>query len=90
MILNISSYALGFDGLPYFYKDNSKLIKEAAQSFVEHTNWNSKHAKPYVIKASSSLLILGAGVFGGIESSVTDSTTEIFLESAYFRKEKTN
>jgi len=82
----VSSYALGFDGLPYFYKDNSKLIKEAAQSFVEHTNWNSKHAKPYVIKASSSLFQNFSDFKHGITATATGfygpQSREIFLESA--------
>ena len=82
----VSSYALGFDGLPYFYKDNSRLIKEAAQEFIQHTNWDVKHAMPYVIKASNSLFKNFSDFKHGITATATGfygpQSREIFLESS--------
>jgi len=63
----VSDYALGFDGLPYFYKNNKILIKEASKEFIKHSGWSSKHAEPYIIAVSKCL----KEKFSDIDSGIT-------------------
>ena len=52
----ISEYAIGIDGLLYFYKGNDSVIeKEMTQHFVSHTQWASELPTPYAVKASDFL-----------------------------------
>lgn len=52
----ISELALGFDGLMHYYKEDSFLLKEIAEAFVEQTNWSSKKAFPYVVEGGNDLI----------------------------------
>ena len=52
----VSEYTIGFDGLAHFYDNNNVLDKNLQKSFINHTNWNKKHADPYAVKSSENLL----------------------------------
>lgn len=52
----LSEYALGFDGLMHYYKDDSFLRKDIAEAFVEQTGWSIKKALPYVVEGGSDLI----------------------------------
>ncbi len=52
----VSEYAIGLDGLLNFYKhNNSDFDEKMTDAFIEHTQWNMNHAKPYAVKASDKL-----------------------------------
>lgn len=67
----MSEYAMGFDGLLNFYRvDNNIFTDEIAEAFIKHANYDSRLARPYVVKGSESLMNkLGAGVFKGITAT---------------------
>ena len=52
----VSELAIGFDGLMYYYKDDSCLKNEISEAFVQQTGWSSKKATPYVVEASKKLV----------------------------------
>lgn len=52
-----SAYGLGFDGLLHFYQYPEKLVeKDLEEAFIAQTGWNPRLPRPYVVKASDSLL----------------------------------
>jgi len=52
-----SGYGLGFDGLLYFYQYPENLVeKDLEEAFIAQTGWNPRLPRPYVVKASDSLL----------------------------------
>ncbi|HNW98153.1 MAG TPA: nucleoside phosphorylase [Bacteroidales bacterium] len=69
----MSEYGLGFDGLLNFYKTNKNIFEtEMADAFVRHSEWSSKLAYPYVVKASDMLMKkLGEGLFKGITATAS-------------------
>jgi len=51
----ISKYGLGLDGLIHSYVSEHILEKEIEDAFIEHTNWNNRKARPYIVKNSREL-----------------------------------
>ncbi len=52
-----SEYAVGLDGLAYFYQQHPQVIdQEFTNAFIQDTQWPDFLPKPYVIKGSDSLL----------------------------------
>lgn len=51
----LSKYGLGFDGLIHAYNSEHILEKDIEDAFINHTNWGTKKARPYVVKNSSEL-----------------------------------
>ncbi len=64
----VSRYALGLDGLAYFYEDGPFVMeREMTASFINQMNWDEDLPKPYAIKSSDYLLnILGHDLRKGI------------------------
>ncbi len=65
------SFALGFDGLLYFYKHDESLTETAmTDAFVRHTSWSDKLARPYIVAASDMLLDkIATGMVQGITAT---------------------
>ena len=51
----LSEYAIGFDGLLHFYKNENIQYTEFSNSFMEHTNWSKSKSVPYVVKCDQKL-----------------------------------
>jgi uridine phosphorylase len=51
----LSEFALGFDGVLHFYKNEGMLDEDFAKAFVEHTSWSDKKPWPYLVKSNDSL-----------------------------------
>jgi uridine phosphorylase len=51
----LSKYGLGLDGLIHAYVGEHILEGEIEDAFIEHTNWNNRKARPYIVKCSSEL-----------------------------------
>ena len=91
-VVDITNYVLHEIGQPLHAFDSNKIegnkivvscVKEKTKFItLDEIERELSSADLMISDAKKPLCI--AGVFGGIESSVTDSTTEIFLESAYF------
>ncbi len=91
-VVDVTNYVLHELGQPLHAFDASKLsgskvVVRAArpgESFVtlDGVERTLNKADLMICDAENPLCI--AGVFGGIHSGVTDKTTEVFLESAYF------
>jgi len=55
--LMASAYGLGIDGVMNFYKKTDEIMEhELTDEFIRQTNWPAFLAKPYVIKASNTLI----------------------------------
>ena len=67
----VSEYTIGFDGLAHFYDNNNVLDKNLQKSFINHTNWNKKHADPYAVKSSENLLKKFQDLNSGITLTAT-------------------
>ena len=53
----VSEYALGLDGLAYFYEDGPHVIEqELTDNFIQFMNWDEKLPRPYGIKGSEYLI----------------------------------
>jgi len=53
----VSEYALGLDGLAYFYEDGPHvIIDDMTDSFIEKMKWDERLPRPYAIKGSEYLL----------------------------------
>ena len=70
----MSRYALGFDGLAYFHKNNKYIDKELTRAFNIHSNWPTNLSKPYIIKGSENLL----RKFNGFEEGITATTSGFY------------
>ncbi len=64
----VSEYAIGLDGLAYFYEDGPNVIeKDMTSGFIGYMQWDEDLPKPYAIKGSDYLLEkLGSGWYKGI------------------------
>lgn len=51
----MSKYGLGMDGTLHAYDSEHILESDIEDSFIKHTNWSTKKARPYVVKGSSVL-----------------------------------
>jgi phenylalanyl-tRNA synthetase beta chain len=92
-IVDITNYVLHELGQPLHAFDASKvkgnkIIVKTLASGTKFTTLDgverTLHSEDLMICDSESTPLCIAGVFGGEESGVTDNTTSIFLESAYF------
>ena len=53
----ISEYAIGIDGLLYFYKEHEAVIDaDLTKSFIKQTNWSENLPTPYGVKGSEYLM----------------------------------
>ena len=53
----IGSHGLGLDGLLHYYKGSEEfMMPEVEDAFISHVNWSPKKARPYLVKASDSLI----------------------------------
>lgn len=53
----ISKLAIGLDNVMHYYAKTDKIfIREFAQAFINHTDWNPDNSVPYVVKADKTLL----------------------------------
>ena len=53
----VSEYALGLDGLAYFYEDGPNVIlSDMTDSFINTMKWDERLPRPYAIKGSEFLL----------------------------------
>lgn len=69
----VTRYALGFDGLIYFYEKNQEVNEIAIRDeFIKQTNYPADLPKPYVVEGSKELLDrLGEGYFQGITATAS-------------------
>ncbi len=69
----MSEYGLGLDGLLNFYQTDKNIFEEdITEAFIKHTNWGSKLARPYAVRASEVLMNkLGEGLFKGITATAS-------------------
>ncbi len=51
----MSEYVIGFDGLLHFYETKLPSYKEISNAFIEHTQWSSNKATPYILKYDEEL-----------------------------------
>ncbi|WP_375561481.1 phenylalanine--tRNA ligase subunit beta [Bernardetia sp. OM2101] len=92
-VVDITNYVLHSFGQPLhaFDADKIKGNKIVVSTLKDKTEFVALDKETYKL-AESDLMICDselnplciAGVFGGLDSGVSDSTTNIFLESAYF------
>jgi len=53
----IGSHGLGLDGLLHYYQGSEKfMMPEVEDAFIKHVNWSPNKARPYLVKASESLI----------------------------------
>ncbi len=91
-IVDITNYVLQEVGQPLHAFDAAKIKggKVIVQTLPEGTKFVTLDEKERELKAKDLMIcneeggMCIAGVFGGVESSVTEETTSIFLESACF------
>ena len=92
-IVDITNYVLHELGQPLHAFDASKIKgnKVIVKTLAQGTKFTTLdeverelHSEDIMICDAESNPLCIAGVFGGIDSGVTEKTTSIFLESAYF------
>ena len=91
-VVDITNYVLHEFGQPLHafdlskIKDNKIVVRTPAQDtpFVTLDEQELKLDKRDLMICNSEEPMCIAGVFGGFDSGVTESTTDLFLESAYF------
>lgn len=68
-----TKYALGLDGLLYFYKDHEKVNQTVLRdAFIKQMNYPDLLPRPYVVEASPTLFDqLGEGYFQGITATAS-------------------
>jgi uridine phosphorylase len=52
----MAEYGLGLDNMLRSYLIDSVTEKDIEDAFIEHTNWDSRKGRPYVIKGSDKLI----------------------------------
>ena len=58
----VSAYALGLDGLAWFYEDGPNVIeKSLTEDFIDTMKWDNDLPKPYAIKGSEYLINILSG-----------------------------
>ncbi len=90
-VVDVTNYVLLELGHPMHAFDNAKLegnvvvrmAEEGEKLTLLDENKVSLKANTLVIADATKALAI-AGIFGGLDSGVTSSTTDIFLESAFF------
>lgn len=91
-VVDITNYILHEWGQPLhaFDADKIKGQKVIVQTLAEGTKFTTLDEEERILTASDLMICNAeggmciAGVFGGVHSGVTDVTTNIFLESAFF------
>lgn len=91
-VVDVTNYVLHEYGQPLHAFDAAKIrgSKVIVQKLAEGTLFKTLDEKEVKLSANDLMIcdaeggMCIAGVFGGAESGVTESTTSIFLESAYF------
>ena len=91
-MVDITNYVLFELGQPLHAFDAAKIdggkivVKNCAEgtSFVTLDGVERKLNKDDLMICSATKPMCIAGVFGGLESGISDSTTDVFIESAYF------
>ena len=51
----LAKYGLGLDGMLHSYDCEHILEADFENAFIEHTNWNPRKARPYIVKNSAEL-----------------------------------
>jgi uridine phosphorylase len=51
----MSKYAIGFDGLLHFYKNDFVTHKNLEDAFITHTQWAQEKARPYIVDFDEDL-----------------------------------
>ena len=91
-IVDVTNYVLHEFGQPLHAFDAQKLagreirirFSEEGANFVCLDGQERKLSKEDLMICDAEKPVAIGGVFGGLDSGVSDATTEIFLESAYF------
>ncbi|MCC6186137.1 MAG: phenylalanine--tRNA ligase subunit beta [Chitinophagaceae bacterium] len=91
-IVDITNYVLHEYGQPLHAFDAAKIVgnKIEVKCLAEATKFTTLDSKERALYAEDLMICNAekgmciAGVFGGADSGVSDTTTSIFLESAYF------
>lgn len=91
-LVDITNYVLFELGQPLHAFDVSKIdggkivVRNCAEGtpFVTLDGVERKLNKDDLMVCSATKPMCIAGVFGGLESGISDSTTDVFIESAYF------
>lgn len=91
-IVDITNYVMHAMGQPMHAFDGDKLTGNeiVVKTLAEGTKFTTLDGVERTLRASDLMICNAkegmciAGVFGGLESGITESTTKIFLESAYF------
>ena len=91
-VVDVTNYVLHTYGQPLHAFDAAKIRggKVVVKTLAEGTAFKTLDEKEVKLSASDLMIcdaeggMCIAGVFGGADSGVSDSTTTIFLESAYF------
>jgi len=92
-VVDITNFVLHETGQPLHAFDASKIKnqKVIVQQLAENTKFTTLDEQERKLSSNDLIICNGdnepmclAGVFGGIDSGVSSSTTSIFLESAYF------
>ena len=92
-VVDITNFVLHETGQPLHAFDASKIKnqKVIVQQLAENTKFTTLDEQERKLSYNDLIICNGdnepmclAGVFGGIDSGVSSSTTSIFLESAYF------
>ncbi len=92
-VVDITNFVLHETGQPLHAFDASKIKnqKVIVQQLAENTKFTTLDEQERKLSSKDLIICNGdnepmclAGVFGGIDSGVSNSTTSIFLESAYF------
>jgi len=66
-----SRFALGLDGLAYFYAENPLVVNnEMTEAFIKHMNYPAELPRPYIVEGSAMLFDkLAAGYHQGITAT---------------------
>lgn len=92
-VVDITNFVLHETGQPLHAFDASKIKNQKiiVQQLAENTKFTTLDEQERKLSSNDLIICNGdnepmclAGVFGGIDSGVSNSTTSIFLESAYF------
>ncbi len=93
-IVDISNYVLLEIGQPTHFFDknilndiNISVKKGSSADTLTLLDSNNIVCQDILMIANNGKPVAIAGVMGGLESSVTDNTTDLFLESAVFKRE---
>ena len=67
----LAKFGLGFDGVLHSYDCKHILETDFEDAFIQHTNWNSRKPRPYVVKNSEQLekKLLSDHVFSGVTAT---------------------